>query len=87
MTDAKDAVLEYLRHIDTGLDPDFLREAIKVMSALLMEVEVQQESFSRSVLSAPLPLPVRLAQHHRPAYNRHASPRDSQRDRRALSYR
>ena len=41
MTDAKDAVLEYLRHIDSGLDPDFLREAIKVMSALLMEVEVQ----------------------------------------------
>jgi len=33
MTDAKDAVLEYLRHIGAGLDPDFLREAIKVMSA------------------------------------------------------
>jgi len=43
MTDAKDAVLEYLRHIGAELDPDFLREAIKVMSALLMEVEVQQQ--------------------------------------------
>jgi len=37
MTDAKDAVLEYLRPIGAGLDPDFLREAIKVMTALLME--------------------------------------------------
>jgi hypothetical protein len=35
MTDAKDAILGYLRHIGAGLDPDFLREAIKVMSALL----------------------------------------------------
>ena len=33
MIDAKDAVLEYLRPIGAELDPDFLREAIKVMSA------------------------------------------------------
>jgi hypothetical protein len=42
MTDPTEAVLQYLQHVGAGLDPDFLREAIKVMSALLMEVEVQQ---------------------------------------------
>lgn len=43
MADPSDAILAYLRHVGAGLDPDFLREAVRVMSALLMEIEVKQQ--------------------------------------------
>jgi putative transposase len=43
MTDPTEAILAYLRHVDARLDPDFLREAVRVMSALLMEIEVKQQ--------------------------------------------
>jgi putative transposase len=39
MTDPSKALLEYLRKVGLGLQPDFLREAIRVMSDLLMELE------------------------------------------------
>lgn len=42
--DVSVALLEYLRKIGLGLDPDFLREAIRVMSAALMEVEVREKA-------------------------------------------
>jgi transposase-like protein len=29
--------------VGAGLDPDFLREAVRIMSALLMEIEVKQQ--------------------------------------------
>jgi putative transposase len=38
------ALLEYLRKLGLGLEPDFLREAIRVLSAALMEVEVSQQA-------------------------------------------
>lgn len=45
MTDAVSvALLEYLRKVGLGLEPDFLREAIRVMSEALMEVEVSQKA-------------------------------------------
>jgi len=43
MTDPTEAILAYLRQIGAGLDPDFLREAVRVMSTLLMEMEVKQQ--------------------------------------------
>lgn len=43
MTDPTEAILTYLHHMGAGLDPDFLREAARVMSALLMEIEVKQQ--------------------------------------------
>jgi putative transposase len=43
MTDPTEAILTYVRHVGAGLDPDFLREAVRVMSALLMEIEVKQQ--------------------------------------------
>jgi putative transposase len=43
MTDPSKALLEYLRKVGMGLQPDFLREAIRVMSDLLMELEVSQQ--------------------------------------------
>jgi putative transposase len=43
MTDPTEAILTYVRHVHAGLDPDFLREAVRVMSALLMEIEVKQQ--------------------------------------------
>src|SRR5215471_15870354 len=46
----------------------------------------QQELFSHLVLLPWLPLRVQPAQHHRPAYNRHASPGGYQRDRRVPPY-
>src|SRR5579859_3313979 len=42
--DVSVALLEYLRKIGLGLDPDFLREAIRVMSAALMELEVREKA-------------------------------------------
>src|SRR5438067_1352048 len=44
MTDPSVALLEYLRKVGAGLEPDFLREAIRVMSEQLMELEVQQQT-------------------------------------------
>ncbi|HEX9107756.1 MAG TPA: IS256 family transposase [Longimicrobiales bacterium] len=44
MTDPSVALLDYLRKVGLGLEPDFLREAIRVMSELLMEVEVSQQA-------------------------------------------
>jgi putative transposase len=45
MTDAVSvALLEYLRKVGLGLEPDFLREAIQVLSAALMEVEVRAKA-------------------------------------------
>src|SRR5262249_45011738 len=45
MTDAVSVtLLEYLRKAGLGVEPDCLREAIGVMSALLMEVEVSQKA-------------------------------------------
>jgi hypothetical protein len=38
------ALLEYVRKVGLGLEPDCLREAIRVMRALLMEVEVSQKA-------------------------------------------
>jgi transposase-like protein len=43
MPDPTDTILAYLRQVGLGLDPDFLREAVRVMSALLMEIEVKQK--------------------------------------------
>ena len=44
MTDAVSvALLEYLRKVGLGLEPDFLREAIRVLSEALMELEVSQQ--------------------------------------------
>lgn len=43
MPDPTDTILAYLRKVGAGLDPDFLREAVRVMSALLMEIEVKQQ--------------------------------------------
>jgi putative transposase len=37
-------LLDYLRKVGLGLEPDFLREAIRVMSELLMEMEVRQQT-------------------------------------------
>jgi len=45
MTDAVSvALLDYLRKVGLGLEPDFLREAIRVMSEALMELEVSQQA-------------------------------------------
>jgi putative transposase len=44
MTDPSVALWEYLRKVGAGLEPDFLREAIRVMSELLMELEVGQHT-------------------------------------------
>src|SRR5690348_4613308 len=45
MTDAVSvALLEYLRKVGLGLEPDFLREAIRVLSEALMELEVSQKT-------------------------------------------
>jgi transposase-like protein len=44
MTNPSMALLEYLRKVGAGLEPDFLREAVRVMSELLMEVEVSQQA-------------------------------------------
>jgi transposase-like protein len=41
MTDPTDTILAYLRKVGASLDQDFLREAVRVMSALLMEIEVK----------------------------------------------
>lgn len=41
MTDPTKTLLEYLRKIGMGLQPDFLREAIQVMSELLMDLEAR----------------------------------------------
>ena len=41
--DVSVALLEYLRKVGLGLEPDFLREAIRVLSEALMEVEVSQK--------------------------------------------
>lgn len=38
------ALLEYMRKVGLGLEPDFLREAIRVMSEALMELEVSQKT-------------------------------------------
>jgi putative transposase len=43
MPDPTETILAYLRQVSAGLDPDFLREAIRVMSAWLMEIEVKQQ--------------------------------------------
>jgi putative transposase len=43
MTDPTEAILAYLRQIDARVNPDFLREAVRLMSALLMEIEVKQQ--------------------------------------------
>src|SRR5215469_15695855 len=43
MPDPTEALLAYLRQVGAGLDPDFLREAVRVMSAMLMEIEVKQQ--------------------------------------------
>jgi transposase-like protein len=43
MADPSAAMLAYLRQAGAGLDPDFLREAVRVMSELLMEIEVKQQ--------------------------------------------
>jgi transposase-like protein len=44
MTDAVSvALLEYVRKVGLGLEPDFLREAVRVLSEALMEVEVSQQ--------------------------------------------
>jgi len=42
--DVSVALLEYLRKVGLGLEPDFLREAIRVMSEALMELEVSQKA-------------------------------------------
>jgi putative transposase len=44
MTDPSVALLDYLRKVGLGLEPDFLREAIRVMSEMLMELEVSQKT-------------------------------------------
>jgi hypothetical protein len=41
-------LLDYLRKVGLGLEPDFLREAIRVMSELLMEMEVRQQTSALS---------------------------------------
>jgi hypothetical protein len=38
------ALLEYVRKVGLGLEPDFLREAIHVLSEAFMEVEVSQKA-------------------------------------------
>jgi putative transposase len=43
MPDPTEAILAYPRKVDARLDPDFLREAVRVMSALLMDFEVKQQ--------------------------------------------
>src|SRR5215469_142459 len=43
MPDPAEAILTYLRQVGAGLDPDFLREAVRAMSTLLMEIEVKQQ--------------------------------------------
>jgi putative transposase len=43
MADPTDTILAYLRKVGAGLDQDFLREAVRVMSALLMEIEVKHQ--------------------------------------------
>src|SRR5262249_35075641 len=44
MTEVSVALLEYLRKVGLGLEPDFLREAIRVMSEALMELEVTEQT-------------------------------------------
>ena len=44
MTDPSVALLDYLRKVGLGLEPDFLREAIRVMSEALMDLEVSQQA-------------------------------------------
>jgi hypothetical protein len=42
MPDPTEAILAYLRQVGAGLDRDFLPEAVRVVSALPIEVEVKQ---------------------------------------------
>lgn len=42
--DVSVALLDYLRKVGLGLEPDFLREAIRVMSEVLMELEVSAQA-------------------------------------------
>ena len=44
MTEVSVALLEYRRKVGLGFEPDFLREAIRVMSEQLMELEVGQQT-------------------------------------------
>jgi transposase-like protein len=45
MTDAVSvALLGYVRKVGLGLEPDFLREAVRLLSEALMEVEVSQQT-------------------------------------------
>src|SRR5262249_40535713 len=43
MTDPTEAILTSGRHVGAGLDPGFLWEAVLVVAALLMEIEVKQQ--------------------------------------------
>jgi hypothetical protein len=42
--DVSVALLEYLRKVGLGLEPDFLREAIRGLSEALMELDVSQQT-------------------------------------------
>jgi putative transposase len=43
MTEPTVALLDYLRKMTVELDPDFLRECVRLMSQLLMELEVSEQ--------------------------------------------
>jgi Transposase, Mutator family len=43
MADPTEAILAYLRQVGASLDLDFIREAVRVMSVLLMEIEVKHQ--------------------------------------------
>ena len=44
MADPAETILAYLHQVGAGIDPDFLRETVRVMSALLMEIEVKRRA-------------------------------------------
>lgn len=52
MTDPTETILAYLRQIGAGLNPDFLREAVRVMSTLLMDMEVKQQKGHFDLISS-----------------------------------
>ena len=54
MTDAVSvALLGYVRKVGLGLEPDFLREAVRLLSEALMEVEVSQQTGAERYARSP----------------------------------
>jgi hypothetical protein len=55
MTTPTLALMEYLRKLGLDGDKDFLQESVRVMSQMLMELEVQQKTGAGSITGSITP--------------------------------